>query len=121
MGQGFSRELIGQEEATFLLPHETVRLLGKGHNGLVCIATVNDTFNRIPNTLVVKKITLSHKKKRAFEQLSLLRNEIDAVAKVNHPNVLKYYGWNITNAGEEHTDEAEVTHFQVFMEYCTGK
>ncbi|XP_055347289.1 calcium-dependent protein kinase 4-like [Paramacrobiotus metropolitanus] len=119
MGQGSSQESFYQdEEDKFQMPHKVLRLLGKGSNGVVYVAEVTDA--NPPINIVVKKITLSHKRKRASQQFYLLRNEIDAIAKINHQNVLKYYGWNVAAASEEHSDESEAAHFQIFMEFCPG-
>ena len=106
--------------------------LGKGKNGVVYVAELtsgevpvggasDETVGAMSRSIVVKKVPLSHKKKRAKQQVFALRDEIDSLVSLSHGNVVKYFGWNIEQPNEDvNTDQQQVVYFRIFMEFCAG-
>ena len=80
------------------------KCLGKGSFGEVYLTKVKDDDKKV---LATKK--LERKKIEGTEALKYLKNEIQILQKLDHPNIVKFESIKKTKE-----------HFFIIMEYCNG-
>ena len=95
-------------EKTKIHHYKLGNLIGQGSYGKVYEALDEDKGQLIAVKIIDKK-RLNSLNNNSQSSISKVENEIEILSKLNHKNIVKYYGSNQSN-----------NHLKIFFEYCEG-
>lgn len=94
---------------------EVVKFLGSGGEGKVYLGRIKSEGG-MEELVAFKQYKVNHLKMNEQRILETVRNEMDLVRKLDHPNVIKYYTIHESNMKKQN----DLVEYNVLMEYMDG-